>query len=761
MPQDNSPIGSVGHLVGASFETAGHYLQSALLDIFAFGFANRFAALIFVVAAVAAILVTVIQGPYRLWTWFLVGPAIFFFMINVRTPSSGPKWTFGSREYSFAPVLQATEDLRHANPVVPNFATDNPASVSWFFAMWDRITSLTTRMLITVVDSFSSSADLSFIAKGERYVQLFYPKANDSNLKYFINLTSVNKCADYYIRMKEYYSPGFSGTQRASLIQELQTEGKKVVVSAGESTALFDWITDLSLWADVDALTGGKRDNFNCDDLWGIGIVAFQRKSTLFIDQIADANRPPELSKAEVMRDLTSKFGQYIVYPPDSIAKLNGDQQLLTVVNEVAARMFVNELQSLRPSLIQAEYGQSSAGQLADLDEGPEEMARTLRLIQYTDQWEEKGDYLMATLALPYVQGFVLYFLSMMFPFFCFCLVIPGRAGGMMLWMGLWLWVKLWDFGFALVMLLDKFLYLLLPHGQPITDDVIRDPSRTIKALLEVDPTYSIYTYYHLLATALAAVPLVTGFVVKRIGGDLMSLVSDQLTGFSGRVGFSMASYHRNLAAQESLRQYSQNDYNALQRGLASLNVNPKIGQMMQERATLIGAAQYYNLAGLSVPGAVAASGAGRLEGLLLTEIGLEGQKALYNMRTSPVNRRLDSISQISYFNSHSNSDLLYPRDALIGKAQAYNNFPGWDQVGTGTVTYRMDREINRFSMVGGNDIMATILGARAWDVATGRLPGTATDPEIEGPATSREYFKAQEAAAEEAYRQRTSQKRW
>ena len=137
------------------------------------------------------------------------------------------------------------------------------------------------------------------------------------------------------------------------------------------------------------------------------------------------------------------------------------------------------------------------------------------------------------------------------------------------------MWVKLWDVGFAVVMLIDNMLYQLLPHGPPMTDKATMNPGAAITALLSVDPTYSQHTYYNLLATCMAAVPVLTAFLVKRGGGDFVSMASDNLTHFSGRVGNSMASYTRSLKAQSEMNRFNRNMDAASTRALSSLESDP------------------------------------------------------------------------------------------------------------------------------------------------------------------------------------------
>ena len=75
-----------------------------------------------------------------------------------------------------------------------------------------------------------------------------------------------------------------------------------------------------------------------------------------------------------------------------------------------------------------------------------------------------------------------------------------------------------------------------------MTGGQAEDPAQAFRLLLQADPTYSVQTYYNLLATCLAAVPIITGFLVKKGGGEVMDAVNQGFTGFGGKIGGSMTS---------------------------------------------------------------------------------------------------------------------------------------------------------------------------------------------------------------------------
>src|SRR5262249_31706509 len=157
----------------------------------------------------------------------------------------------------------------------------------------------------------------------------------------------------------------------------------------------------------------------------------------VFLDEVADMNRPEGMTKDEALAELLKKFSQFTQQPSadDVITDTNvGNQQLLLLINEIAARMILREIKNLHPTLLQTEYGQRAPDQMQSPFSTPADVAKELRQVMKTDEFEEKGDYLMASLALPYVQGMMLFFLSFTFPFFAFSVLLPGKHSGMLVW---------------------------------------------------------------------------------------------------------------------------------------------------------------------------------------------------------------------------------------------------------------------------------------------------------------------------------------
>ena len=237
--------------------------------------------------------------------------------------------------------------------------------------------------------------------------------------------------------------------------------------------------------------------------------------------------------------------------------ELSEEAKVLVFLNEVAVRMLFRVMKEDGDDLansLQWEFKDHPVPWFyTNNGKDPEwsKPADHVRLTHTAHEYEGKGTYLNMVLSIPYMQGVTLYFLAVMFPFFAFSLLLPGKHHAFLLWMGLWLWVKTWDIGIAVVMILDELLYNLMPHGPPVTDEIANDPAEAIKTILEVDPSYSVNTYFTILATLITAVPIVSGVLVKRGGGEIVHAVSQGFNNFSGRIGFAILQFHTAMMNQD------------------------------------------------------------------------------------------------------------------------------------------------------------------------------------------------------------------
>lgn len=680
---DQSTIGSVGHLVGASLETAGHYLQAMLLDSISSGRGIAFAVGLFVLGAVSSIFTFVTQGRANFILVFLIGPAVYFSLTLPRAESIGATWRFGLREYSREKVAISTQEFSNSPTTVSRSPRDQPpperpAKVSWFFSQYNRITSEIAQSIISVIELISDKGDISFLVKTDRYNALFAPKVRDQGAQYLISGIILPYCASYFSLSREYYAPGVSDLRRSDIEEALKLRGDVPVITTSGQSHVFRWLEERDLLRSDLLKTNERPKSLSCLQLWHIGIDYLKRESVQLITDLSTSNVPEGTTAEEIREQLASKFESTLNNRSGVISRMSDDQRLVFMINEVAVRMFMNEMRSTSPGLLDVNFGEDIPIEQGGSYTTSVQATRDIRRMFKTDEYEEKGDFLMAMLALPYLQGSVLFFLAMTFPLFALACLLPGHHTAIFTWMGLWLWIKLWDVGFAVVMLIDNILYQLLPHGPKMDAQTIDTPWDGIKAALEVDPSYSTYTYYHILAVCLAAVPVLTGFLAKRGGGQIMGLVRNNLTNFSGRVGGSMAAFAQSAAVQSEQRNLLQQSYAAVKHALQTARFDPvvstavgKASEAMAEAKALAGKG------GAAAPMAqLSAAMAEKHMKIANARIGILASSAYYNTLTSPEGFRVAQEIVGNQLNSHHPQNPVFNGANYLELERAYNYTP-------------------------------------------------------------------------------------
>jgi len=154
----------------------------------------------------------------------------------------------------------------------------------------------------------------------------------------------------------------------------------------------------------------------------------------------------------------------------------------------------------------------------------------------------KKYEIFSFAMMLPYIQGILLYGLSVLFPFFCMLAILPGRMSALLTWLGLWAWVKCWDVGWALVALLENFLWELMPHSSVY--DPLRDPNHgpisVFESAFSGDPAYGLGMYYVILASLITSVPLFTAQIMTGAGSGIARHLASGTLQLNQQLGQSM-----------------------------------------------------------------------------------------------------------------------------------------------------------------------------------------------------------------------------
>lgn len=549
---DDSPVGTAGTLIGAALETAGHFIQSQLLDLLSSSAGTSIAGLLFLIAGVSAILIVAIGGNYKFGAWFLVGPVLFYAVVFTRVESSGAIWQFGSRLHKNEYVDQAVAGIVDSG---------KKAKVSWFFAKWNKLVSMSIRSMTEVVGATKQNADLNFINQTMRYVAINSVQVSDPKIQEFMRLLTFSAdCLPFYEAQFRVNAKDTSATvDQEALKREIAALGKRRIST--ESSRNAQLVKELRAKGYFEGAVGvdASKNEFTCEELWKLTIPVVKRTAIDYLSYSITTQLEDGQTAAIIIKDLEKKFED----------TRDQNERAVYLLHAIMGKILFNTLIDIKPEMQRyyskstiSSYGEDntftagvSDGTYTEKYNDPIRVQELLTVFTATSVAARKGEFLNFMQGLPYLQGIGLYFLAMTFPFFALALVIPGRHHSFLLWMSLWVWLKLWDLGLAIVMRIDQMLFRLLPSGPAITATDLGTAESVFKLISGTDPTHSVYMYYHIMATLLAAIPLITGILVKKASGEVVNAISQGYRDFAGHMGESLQSYTAGLISFQKIKE--------------------------------------------------------------------------------------------------------------------------------------------------------------------------------------------------------------
>lgn len=591
---DANLIGSVGTIQGAVLETIGHHLQSQMLDALSQGWAASLGGLIFVIAVIAGVLTIAIGGQYKWGLWFLFGPAIAFWILSMRVPSTGAEWRFGDRTFSGGDLVKlnrAKEGLLGGDQ-----GDQETAQVLRIFKYWDRFSSSVVQELVSLVRLQQSNSDVDVIAKTQRFLLLHKLEATDPRLKEFVAMAPLDKCHDYFYQAQ--LASGDGTTERGA--QELESARTKLNQLSNQIRFDFknyprigDWVRRFGYQDAYNTAFGVvASDQFTCGQLWKFAVEVFRTESESLITTALTTKLPPGALPEDFTTKLANKFARPTAEREAKVKNTaaggNAEQNFALLVNFVTARLLLKELAETDPNVLRATMFPTPQGALTPGDDPLADAMDSWYRLNRLEEYYNLGQFLQFALTLPYLQGMGLLFLAWTLPFFVLALVVPGRHLGFLLWFGLWFWLKSWDFGMAVVMLIDKILFALMPTGPAVTEQILQNPSEAFRAVLATDPSYSSATYYTLIATCILAIPVLTGLLIKKGGGDLINALTQASNQWSSQFGSAVTAFQGSMMAQREAGQAALDTHKAVSSHLLAEMTNNVV---LRNYAMSIGAA--------------------------------------------------------------------------------------------------------------------------------------------------------------------------
>lgn len=571
---------SAATIVAAILEGAGFYSHAKILDTFNYFF-DAGGELLFIASACFGLLLTVIYGGYRPALLLILGPSLFYFLIGYRVEIDAPIKQLGSGKQTDVSKGLKISLAEPADKPLP------PANISWFLATTARLSSSITKTVVDLVLDKEGEEELLFLLQGEALTALIQAEPNRSELQNMLSFTILNDCAPMLSSIYQLSSAEYSDAHEATLseLAKPPTSDENAQFSLNQLTYRRQyWEQILVKWSEVKVkisqpmrdfikretsifLNTGQGRNYaqkygrqfsgdpakfisdelpqlsltcaNAMDVFGDAALVQGDWTAQFV---TNSTLEPSLRDTPENRELLCKtisekiFGVPAEVEPCSLGSISmlyivKNLFSATALNQASQRI-INRSNTTNTSL-------SDRCRNPDRDDDLDELCSTIDITSPDPIWKSINDensisaenlkqsIVSYALNIPYYQGLLLYFFATVFPFWSMLVLIPGK-GGTFLYLPLaWCWVKSWDVGFALVYILDRILWNLLPTPRLLESGYTQyaDLPTLLRGLAGVDLGGDIHAHYYFIGMTMLAVPVLSGYAFLRGRGEVLSII--------------------------------------------------------------------------------------------------------------------------------------------------------------------------------------------------------------------------------------------
>jgi len=551
---------STGTLVASALETVGYYTQAQVLTELA-TMLERLGALIYVCCIMSALISVSVNGRYDVALWLLVGPPLFFFLIKPSANAAGAEWQMGA----FKDTAGRREKLLQGSGIT----LGEGQQVSWFFHGFNVLVSDTIRQLVGIITDEDIRKPMKFMARQQILDDMFRSSVNKPDILGLANIV-VKECSDEMgaariialgQRDPQYRNSAEYKEAVVEYCEKYANEKHRVPIPPGPAR---DYIIDLQRLDPNLTVTGDNLSSMTCHQLWDAMIVGVRQIAKDQHGTALNQRVPPDAAQA-IVDEIDNDIAQKLKTPADTdvqappfqcaggqggsnVTATDGKEQIQLIFTAwMLRKIFTNDP---RGKMI-SQFADHAGIELQPMNftnnfsrEAAQEMVRRFRVDRLAETTRYEA-YAFA-MTLPYIQGVGLYALATLFPFFALMVLVPGQAGAFFMWCALWVWLKSWDLGWALVMVADEVLWSVMPHSSFFrvgTNGGITatDPITVYEAAFRGDYSYNLATYYMLLSAMLTAVPVLSANAVlgskKAIAGVLVDGLKSMASNLSTHVG--------------------------------------------------------------------------------------------------------------------------------------------------------------------------------------------------------------------------------
>ncbi|MCB0321989.1 MAG: hypothetical protein KDD69_00400 [Bdellovibrionales bacterium] len=544
-------LGGVGHAVAAALQTKGLIDQAKILSDFKESL-EWIAALGWLFSIGMAIGSVAVFGGYRQAAYLLIGPPLFYWMITTTATTDGTRTVIGNREVPGGKADQS----RLLNWIRAIDEGDGTADISFFFAAFDSLVTEAVQTVVAVLMDTDNMQDLRMVARERALAFALMGLPDNAPLTSLIATYHMGACGDALSNLIP--AEGDPGTM------PVDRRPKDEIERAESRVKDIKWEEpSVRLSPDVvNFLIGmrGARTNNNGGTFSAVPFEDQYEERPVSCEQIWFWTRDSILNIATDRLDpetFQASFGDDNQYPWEEAYEdvrewLQGRTGQNDPVEILAVYIYKNAISMFTASALQGNV----------FTRTPSNAHQDKAVLGNVQDAEAHGGYFklryFAT-SVPYIQGLLLYLLSIAFPFFAILLVLPGKATTFFAWCGLWVWVKSWDIGFALVHVArDIFWHMMKGRVNTYQTSVDWDfPSAVLSVAFNNDPFFTHNTLWIIVSAMTLSVPILTAHLCLGATGmfDMFKYSIDATANRFGQVESNRARRHHANKIESEQRQ--------------------------------------------------------------------------------------------------------------------------------------------------------------------------------------------------------------
>ncbi len=502
--------GSEFTAIAAAYANIGYMTQSDLLYFITETKFGLWGPLLYIAAAVGALVSVAIGQPPRTYMWFMLGPAVYSFLISTTQEVKGVDWTVAGVQQGMREVWRDAEPGANNTQLVAGRKkitfnkVDGPSGtypVATAFLYLDELFSTTTNLIVGWSGLYFSdgtgAANTNLAARkgqaeGPWYIlsnskwgmveNMVSATARNPNVRDALVTFLTNECGDAFKRGIADGRFIAAATSRGAVLpgSVFKTQGGDTGDFTGKGNAPqvdYQYATAAMHISSIPTPKGlanlfndfqgnGSFGKFSpmFDGKQASSLLKRGRDSSIvcaeYLFTIIQALRwesghayhqilrssPRGLDTNELLRNL---FYGWDVRKQADVPYASDEEMVAFAKMLIFVHMVRNEL-LFAPQITKTDARYAPADQSRSFSEAYVRTSGSKSKFSELYQW---------AVLMPHLQGVLLYIIIIGYPFACMLMVLPGYWKAFFTWVSFFAWLKLWDVGFAIVQVLERSVW--------------------------------------------------------------------------------------------------------------------------------------------------------------------------------------------------------------------------------------------------------------------------------------------------------------